>query len=339
VEAVTHALTSLALARAAQKRLPRFGTAILVVSGVAADLDYLSYFAGPAAFLRFHRATLHSLIGSAVLVAAIATIFWLMDRRVTAKNLTLRLPFIAAVTFASLGVACHLVLDTTSGEAVQFLWPFRVSSAAWNFTTNFDLWILILLIVGLLLPGLFRMVSEEIGERKNTDGRRRGAVITFLLLIAYLGARGILHRNATDRLYSREYRGRTPVLAGAFPKSGSPFNWRGVVVTDTTIEEVGVSLAPGAEVDPDRSQTHFKPQRSAALEAGEHTATARLFLEYARFPFASIYPFENGSRFELHDLQFAADDIRAANIFVRVDFDDNLRIRHEEFLFAPLKNR
>jgi membrane-bound metal-dependent hydrolase YbcI (DUF457 family) len=339
VEPVTHALTSLALARAMQKRLPRFSTAILIVSGVASDLDYLSYFAGPGAFLRFHRAVLHSLVGSAFLVFTIAAVFCRMNRGFTAKSNLPRLSFLAAITLASLGAVGHLALDLTSGEAVQFLWPLRVSPAAWNLARNFDLWILILLVAGLLLPGFLRLVSEEIGERKETEGPRRGVAITLLLMIAYLGARGILHHNAFDRLYSREYRGRAPVLAGAFPDSGSPFKWRGVVVTDTTIEEVTVSVAPGAEFDPDRSQTHFKPQRSAALDAGEQTRTAALFLKYARFPLASVFPFENGDRFELRDLQFAADDTSPVNIFVRVDFDHNLRIEREQFLYASMKNR
>lgn len=339
MEPVTHALTSLALVRAAQTRLPRFGTVILIISGVAADLDYLSYFAGPGAFLRFHRAVLHSLLGSAVLVPIVAAVFCWADRRFPAKKSVPPLPFIAAFIFACLGAACHLLFDFSSGEGVQLFWPFRMRSSAWNLTTNFDPWILILLIAGLLLPGLFRLVSEEIGERSNTGGLRRGAVTTLFLLLAYLVARGILHHHAVDLLYSREFQGRAPVFVGAFPQPAWPFNWRGVVYTDRTIEELNFSLAPGAEFDPDRSHTRFKPQESPALDAGEQTATVRTFLEYARFPLASVYPLENGNRFELHDLQFAPDDTGLANIFVRVDFDNNLRVTREELRFASSRNR
>jgi inner membrane protein len=339
LEPVTHALTSLALARVTQKRLPRFGTAILIVSGVAADLDYFIYFAGPAAFLRFHRAVLHSLLGSAALVFLIAAGFCWVDRRSPAKKSALPLPFIAAFTFACLGASWHLMLDLSSAEGVQLLWPFRASSFAWNLTTNLDLWILILLVAGLLMPELFRLVREEIGERKNNEGVRRVASITMLLLCAYLGARGILHRRAVDLLYSREFHGRAPVFVGAFPQHGSPFNWRGIVLTDSTIEELHFSLAPGAQFDPDRSQSLFKPQASPALEAGEQTEAARIFLIYARFPLASIYPLENGSRFELRDLQFARDDTSRANIMVRVDFDDSLRIKRQDLLFATSRNR
>jgi membrane-bound metal-dependent hydrolase YbcI (DUF457 family) len=338
VEPVTHALTSLALARATRERMPRFGTAILIVSGVAPDLDYLSYFAGPGAFLCFHRAVLHSLVGSAVFVLLIALVFCWMDRRCAAKKPPLRLAFTGAITFACLGAGSHLLLDLTSGEAVQWAWPFRVTSAAWDITTNFDVWILILLVAGLLMPGLFRLVSEEIGERKSTGGLGRGAVITLLLLVTYLGARGILHRSAVDLLSSREYRGRSPVAAGALPEPGSPFQWRGVVFTDTTVEEVNLSLLPGAEFDPDRSQTHFKPQPSSTLDAGEQSATARTFLKYARYPLASVYRLENDIRFELRDLQFARDEMSPANILALVDFDNNLRIKREEFFYPTSRS-
>ncbi|HYL68480.1 MAG TPA: metal-dependent hydrolase [Candidatus Limnocylindria bacterium] len=339
MEPVTHALTSLALARATQKRLPRFGTVILLVSGLAADLDYVSYFAGPGSFLRFHRAALHSLPGFAVLVTVITGIFCWMDRRFSAKKPAPPSPFIVAFMFACMGAGWHLMLDVSSVEGVQLLWPFRMNSFAWNLTTNFDLWILALLIAGLLLPALFRLVSEEIGDRGDTDGLRRGASVAVLLLCAYLGARGILHRRAVDLLHAREFHGRAPVFVGAFPRPGSPFNWRGVVYTDNTIEELNFSLAPGAQFDPDRGQTHFKPEDSPVLDAGERTATARTFLNYAWFPLASVYPLENGSRFELRDLQFAHDDTSPANIIVRVDFGDGLQIKREEFLFASSRRR
>lgn len=339
MEPITHALTSLALARATQKQLPRFGAAILIVSGVAADLDYLSYFGGAEAFLRFHRTLLHSLPGSLALVCVITGIFFWADRRRLPKINVLPLGFAPALSVACLGVACHLALDFASGEGVQLLWPFRVRSVAWNFATNIDPWILILLIAGLLLPGLFHMVSEEIGEPKTANGGRRAAVITLLILLAYLGVRGTMHHRAVNLLLSREYHERTPVLAGAFPQPMSPLDWRGVAVTYSTVEQVSVSLAPGIEFDPSRSLTHFKPQESPVLDAGESASAVKKFLGHARFPLASVYPLEDGSRLELHDLQFAPDDTSLANIFVRVDFDTSLRIKRQEFLFSSSRSR
>lgn len=338
MEPVTHALSSLALARAVEHRLPRFGAAMILVSGVVADLDYLSYFEGAGAFLKFHRAVLHSLLGSAVLILGVAAVFLWLDRKVPAKKSHLPLRIVAAIRFCCLGVAWHLVLDFCSGEPVQLFWPFRVSSSAWNFAADFDLWILMLLLAGLLLPLLFRLVNEEVAGHKMTGGRR-GGLVTLGLLLAYVGARGVLHRHAEDLLRSREYHGRAPVFVGAFPKSTSPFEWRGVVFTDDSIEELELSVAPGGEFDPDRSLSHIKPEDSPALDAGEATPIAKQFLEYARFPLASVSPLENGSRFELRDLQFAREDTSPANIFVRVDFDTNLQIKRAECRYAWSRRR
>lgn len=339
MEPVTHALTSLALARATRTRLPRFGTAILIVSGTASDLDCLSYFNGPGAFLRFHRVVLHSLLGSAVLISVVAALAWWLTHEFPPKKSDSPLSFTAAARFAVLGVLGHLLLDFSSGEGVQFLWPFHRGYFSWNLTTNFDPWILLLFVAGLLLPALFRLVSEEIGGGRSSEGLRRGASIAIFLLLVYLGSRAFLHGRAVDLLYSREYRGRAPIFAGAFPNPSSPFNWRGVVFSDSTIEELNFSLAPGANFDPDRSESLFKPQNSPALELGEQTPTAKAFLNYARFPLASVYPLENGTRFELRDLQFAPEDTSPENILARVDFDETLRIKREEFVFASSRKR
>src|ERR1700747_2252845 len=100
--------------------------AILVSSGMAADLDYLSYFGGAGAFLKFHRAFLHSLSGTALLVLSLAGAFCWGGLKFPAKKPSLPVPFNAALAFCCLGASWHLVLDFSSGDAVQLLWPFRV---------------------------------------------------------------------------------------------------------------------------------------------------------------------------------------------------------------------
>lgn len=339
MEPFTHAFTSLALARAGQRRLPRFGAAMLVVSGLAPDLDYASYFGGAGAFLRFHRTALHSLVGAAVMAGAIAAAFYALDKRLpaakTAQARTLPpLAFGAALAVCGVGAAGHLLLDVASGVGVQLLWPFRARWFGWDLTTDLDLWTLLLLVAGFLLPLLFRLVSEEVGERKKEPGGRRAAVVTLLLLAAYLSGRAYLHNQAIDLLLSREYHGRVPLSAGAFPAASAPFDWRGVVVTDNTIEDVDVSLGPNAAFDPDRSLTHYKPEDSPALDAGEKTPAVEAFLRYARFPLANVEHVENGYRFEVRDLRFASGDTEPANVFVRVDLDSGLQIKRDEFRFA-----
>jgi len=343
VEPFTHALTSLALARAGQRRLPRFGTAMLVVSGVAPDLDYASYLGGAHAFMRFHRTALHSVAGSALMACAIAGAFCVLDERLP-QNKTPRakafapLAFGSALAVCAIGAASHILLDLASGVGVQLLWPFRTHWSAGNLTDDFDLWILLVLVAGLLLPLLFHLISEEVGERKKAPAGGRSAIVTLFLVIAYLGARADLHSQAIDLLLSREYHGRIPLAAGAFPEASAPFHWRGLVVTDDTIEVVDVPLGSPDEFSPDRSLTHYKPEDSPVLDIAEKTAAAARFLKYAQFPLAGVQRLEAGYRVEVHDARFESGDTEPANIFVRVDLDSELQVRREAYLFASSPN-
>jgi len=315
----------------------------MLVSGLAPDLDYASYFGGPAAFLKFHRTLFHSLTGAAVLSCVVAGAFCLIDRKVPPKkNIQRKTPeplsFGRALVPSAIGGAGHIVLDVASGVGVQLLWPFRTHWSSWPLTTNLDLWILILLIAGLLLPLLFRLVNEEVGERRKAGGVSRAAIFTLFLVAAYLGVRAEMHSRAIDLLLAREYHGRVALSAGAFPQSSTPFDWRGVVVTDGTIEEADVPLGPGEEFDPNRSLTHYKPEDSPALDAAQETADVKTFLKYAEFPMASVQRIEDGYRVEVHDLRFASDDLAPSNVFVRVDFDSGVRMRNQAILFAASPN-
>jgi membrane-bound metal-dependent hydrolase YbcI (DUF457 family) len=337
MEIVTHALTSLALARAARTRLPRYGTAMLMVGGVAPDLDSAAYFAGPVPYLKFHRAVLHSVAGGLVLCCCIAAAFYFWDRRRAARDSSAesqRLGFFAALVVCLVGAGAHVLLDLASGIGVRLWWPFRGGWVAWDLLANFDVFILALLVVGLLLPHFLRMVSEEIGEERHGVAGGVGAAITLLLLAGYVGGRGFLHARAVDLLLSRDYHGEPPQRAGAFASASTPFEWRGVVATASTVEELQLSMLPGPPFDPDQAVAHYKPQDSGAITAAQNTDDGKLFLSYARFPLAALEPRDDGFEVELRDLQFPADEHSADNVMVDVRVDGNSRVREESLRYA-----
>jgi membrane-bound metal-dependent hydrolase YbcI (DUF457 family) len=315
---------------------------MMVVSGLAPDLDYASYFGGAGEFMRFHRTAFHSVAGLAVMACAIAGAFCALDRRMPPKKSSTKTsaPLAVGAAFAVcvIGAAGHVLLDLASGEGVQLLWPFRAQWSAWNLINDLDLWTLLLLVVGLLVPLLFALVNEEVGVRRKGPGGSRAAIATLALFAAYLGLRANLHSRAIDLVLSREYHGRIALSAAAFPASSALFSWRGIAETDNTMEEVDVPLGPGDEFDSDHSVSLFKPKDSPALAAGERSAVARKFLLYAKVPFAGVQPLEAGYRVEVRDLRFADDDDEPANVFVRVDFNSSMQITHEGFFFASSPN-
>jgi membrane-bound metal-dependent hydrolase YbcI (DUF457 family) len=347
MEPITHALVSFSIARAGQRRLPRFGTTMLVATGVVPDLDYASYFAGPAIFMRMHRSAMHSLAGGALTACLLAGLFCAIDKKISAKrpassaeppdNFARKtfapLAFRAAVAVCAIGILAHVLLDLVSGVGVQLLWPVHTRWFGVPLAPQFDLWILLLLIAGTLLPPFFKLVNEEVGDHQKSSGRV-GAGITLVLLAAYFCARADFHSQAVGMLLGREYRGEIALAAGAFPASSNPLEWRGLAVTDNTIEEAEVSAGANAGFDTERTLTYYKPGESPALDAAEKTEAAGRFLQYAKFPLATVARREAGYRVEIRDLRFPAGDFGADNIVVRVDLDSDTRVREQELRFA-----
>lgn len=315
---------------------------MLVVSGVVADLDYLSYFGGASAFLRFHRTVLHSVFGSTVAACVIAAFFCRLDRnRRTNDSASTRpaLRFAPALAVCVVGIATHALLDLASGIGVRLFWPFREEWIAGDLLSNLDLWILVILLLGIALPELFRLVGEEIGERRKNTRGSGAAIIALLCLLLYIGARAELHSRAIDLLNAREYHGQAPLNVGAFPTAYSPFRWRAVISTDNAINDAEISLAPGARFDPDRTVAHYKPQDSAALDAAQKTEAAQRFLAYARFPLATSEPSDSGDKITILDMRFAPNDASPDNIVAEIILDPNGKVVSQEVLYASSSNR
>jgi membrane-bound metal-dependent hydrolase YbcI (DUF457 family) len=325
MEPVTHALASLALGRAGLGRVTRWATPMLVAAGLAADLDWLSYFGGPRAFLAAHRTASHSLVGTAAIAAATAAFFcWLEPRFVSSRSSSApplaashapRLRFWPALAICGAGALFHLLLDLTNSYGVNLLWPFSGTWYAWDIADSIDPWILFLLIAAVFLPLLFGLVTQEItgrAKRHTGGGGAPVALVMLLLVFLYLGGRAALHDRALALLDSSVYRGERPLRSAAFP-GWSPFGWSGLVETADAIEQVPVPLypanAPGNAFDPESARHFFKPAESAALESARGSASARQFLSFARFPFATQEETSSGVRaevrVEIRDLRFA----------------------------------
>lgn len=334
MEPVTHALASLALGRVGLNQTTRLATAMLLAAGLAADLDWVSGAGGARAFLHGHRTVTHSLVGTAAMVFALAGSFWWLGR----KHPTAPVRFARALMVCAVGAGFHLLMDLANSYGVELLWPFREKRYARDLVDPIDPWILAVLLVGLLLPGLFRLVSEEIGARPKQRSGQRGAIVALSLLALYFGGRWAVHDRAVEVLRSRLYHGQTPQAVGAFPKSASPLNWFGVVETETALLEFEVSLAPGSN-GPDPRHTHFKPEASPALEAARTSGTAQEFLKFARFPKASVEKTTDGYRVELRDLRFAASLPGSPRLVALIELNSQAQVINEELCFTTVHRR
>jgi inner membrane protein len=299
MEPVTHALASLALGRTGLSRMTRRAAPMLLVSGLAADLDWVSYAWGAPGFLAWHRTASHSLLGGAVIAVAAAAGFSFWGRR---QRVTLPMRFGPALVVCAAGAVLHLLLDLGNSEGVKLLWPFSARWFAWDLTETVDPGLLLILLAGILLPALTSLISEEIGGRAERRPGQRGAIIALSLAALYMGGRALLHQRADALLSAHIYRGEEPIRTGAFP-TFSPLLWRGVVETEGALHQVEVPVSPGARFDPRTARSQFKPEESPALARAVSSDAMRAFLTYARFPLARVEPAGDGWEVRIRDLR------------------------------------
>ena len=340
MEPVTQVLASIALSRAGLNKLTPHATPILIAAALAPDLDLLTVAGSAGAYLRFHRTLLHSLVGGfavALALAAIATsILNLRKSKEQSPQKSFLVAFSRILVLTICGVALHELLDLCDASGARLLWPFRAGWQAWYLGPDLDPLILILLTAAIALPALFKLVGEEIGERrKKNPVPRRWALAAFVIIGLYLGFRATMHSQAIDLLESAIYRGEVPLAVGAYPDSISPLDWRGVAATDNTLQEIQLHIESGEKFDADRAITHYKPAKPEVLAAAEHAAAIREFVAYARFPIASVQSTDAGGwHVELRDLRIPANSTSWENIIAAVDLSATMQIQKEEIRFA-----
>jgi membrane-bound metal-dependent hydrolase YbcI (DUF457 family) len=325
MDALTHGLASYAITRAAFPRATRITVLATILAGAAADLDQLSAYASPSAFLGWHRTAAHSVLGTLVVVAAFVTAVSLITRGKPNAD-SVRTVLLALLAACSL----HLAMDLTQNESVQLFWPFHAQRYSADWVAHFDLWILLILLAGALLPQLLALVTEEIGAKSKSPRGRIGAIIVLLAVGIYVGGRAILHGNAVAMMEARTYRGDLPRRVAAFAESDSPFHWRGIVETERAFHDLDLNLAPGSSFNPNAAVVYYKPESSAPLDAARTTESVRRFLATARFPKATVEKTNTGYRVQIRDLAEQREARSRLRIIAIVETDPNAKVVSEE---------
>jgi inner membrane protein len=327
---LTHTLTAVAISQTGLNGKTRFATVTLILAANAPDIDVLAGFKGSIAYLHYHRGIAHSFVG----ITALAIIIWgfmcWMGRRFPVKQgVPLNPRWLLLAAF--LGTGSHLLLDFTNAYGVRPFLPFSGRWYAWDTMFILDPLLLALLILGLGVPWLLRLVSEEVGARR---GRLfYGAVFCLGAMVALWGVRDFAHRRALSILDGRTYSGEVPLRFSALPVVANPFTWMGVVETESSFQVVSVNALDANRL-PEEMGTFAKPQPSPALTAALKTPSARVFLDFARYPWAEVDVSEEGYRVSLCDLRFYNESTQSRGFTLEVELDKNLQSRLEKFYFA-----
>jgi inner membrane protein len=333
---ITHTLTGLALANAGLNRKTRFATAALLIGSNLPDMDVVWSMGSGAKYLEYHRGITHSILGAAVLAVLLFAILYFIGKRASPPKKS-RPPFDARwmILVCLIGLEFHVLMDFTNAYGTRLFLPFNSHWYAWDIMFIFDPLLLAILIGGFAVPGLFRLISEEVGARK--PGFRRGTIVSLVLMVMLWGLRDVAHRRVVEQLDAHTYGEENPIQVGAFPSPANPFEWTGVVETNSAFRIIQASALDG-DVDVEHAKVLFKPESSPALEAAEKTRTAQIFLDFARFPWANVQETNDGYEVSIRDLRFYSPRERRAGFVTEVILDKDLKVLSATFGFAAKSN-
>ncbi len=279
-------------------RAPWRSALAIIAAGTIADLDRFTAALGPAEYLHLHRTATHSILFVAVLAILAATFKRTVRRKESSVN-WIGLSWTSVSAAASL----HIVMDLLQSDPVTPLWPFSTRQVSLDVASTIDPWLLIFLIATIAFPELLRLVSDEIGARNKRPRGRTGAIIGLSFALIYLGSRALFHSNVVASLEARTIAGESPRRIAAFPDSASPFLWHSIVETESALHLATLRSMGGEVTYATGVTTLRKPDPSPILSAAQASPAAVTFLQFARFPKATVLKETEGYSVEIQDLK------------------------------------
>ena len=306
-------------------------TLTLVLASETPDLDIVTLFGGSVSYLQHHRGITHTLLGAPFVAAGTLGLVYGVYRLLLSRGRKPAMPpnWRLLYLYALFAVLIHVFLDFTNSYGVRPLAPFNPRWYSWDIVFILDPIILAVLLLALVTPALFGLISEEIGGRKYPRGR--GAAIFALICFAVLiYLHDFEHRRAVNLLKSVTYGDQDPRRVSAYPSALNPFVWYGVVETRDFLESTVVNPRAG-QIDPEGTSTlRHKPEETPATLAAEKSRLGQVYLDWAQYPVveADQLPAEEGYKVEFVDLRFAnlSSDRQPPPLTGYVILDPKLRV-------------
>jgi inner membrane protein len=215
--------------------------------------------------------------------------------------------------FCVVALLSHLLLDYTNNYGLRPFYPFNPHWYAASIVFIFDPLIFALLLMGLIVPSIFRLVSAEVGARRQPftgSGWPRAALF---LIVVFWGVRWFEHDRAMQLAMAQSLEAPPPTESAqqatvadsasqqnaqqlpkylsveralANPDPLSIFRW--YTVTDfgpvyqlerVDTRERSIEATEG---------TFSKPERSPAMIAAEASSLGRAYLDWSPMPLLSV---------------------------------------------------
>jgi inner membrane protein len=331
MEPVTHVLTGACLARAGLNRRAAYATFAMAVAAELPDSDSLWAFRGPVEAFQHHRGITHTFLGVPFEAAFVVLLVYAVHRWRTGRyakrvktapvgdHIPVERPLTAAPVrwgllygFCVVALLSHLLLDYTNNYGLRPFYPFNPHWYAASIVFIFDPLIFALLLMGLIVPPVFRMVSAEVGTRRQPFTGTGWPRAALLLIVVLWGVRWIEHdralqlamaqsleappppestaQNATPDAGSQQQKQPLPTYLSARRALASPdplsiFRW--YTVTDFGPVYQMERVDTREQTIEATEGTYNKPDRSAAIIAAEGSRLGRAYLDWSPMPILS----------------------------------------------------
>jgi inner membrane protein len=289
MEPITHLMTGVCLARAGFNRKAAYAAVAMTLAAEAPDLDVLWSIHGPIAAFQHHRGWTHTFLGLPFEAAIVVGSIWLFHRWRT-RQATSSKPPKAPVRwgllygFSLIALLSHLLLDWTNNYGLRPFFPFNPHWYAGSFVFIFEPILFLILLIALIAPSLFGLISSEVGARKPAFRGRGWAIAALLGMVALWTIRFIEYQKAIQLAQAADYKGAPVLRVTADPYPINPFNWQTVVETPQFYQVSTVNTLNSAIANSDRPDTIYKPPTTLATLVAKRSWLGEVYLDWSQYP-------------------------------------------------------
>jgi inner membrane protein len=321
MDPITHLMTGAVLARSGFNRKAAYATLAMTLAAEAPDLDTLWSIRGPIASFQHHRGWTHTLLGlpleAAVVVGAVYLFHrWRLKRNKPAKQAA---PVCWGLLygFALIALLSHLLLDWTNNYGLRPFFPFNPHWYAGSLVFIFEPVMFAILLIALVAPALFGLISSEVGARKPVFRGRGWAIAALVAIVALWGWRAVEQQQAIQLTLNSQDFGLDPgsvqilhVYAEPYPTN--PFRWQVIVDTPDFYQLGSVDTFTNTVATNSHSDIFYKPAETAATLAAKQSWLGHVYLNWSALPLVTqsdADPITGAVTVTFRDLRFMYDTL------------------------------
>jgi inner membrane protein len=176
------------------------------------------------------------------------------------------------------------LLDWTNNYGIRPFFPFNPHWYAGSLVFIFEPVLFLILLIALVAPSLFGLISSEVGARRPAFRGRSWAIAALLVMAALWIFRFVEHGKALQLAESGDYKGASVVRVAADPYPIDPFKWQIVVETPQFYQISTANTLNGTISTSDRTEVIYKPPTTLATLVAKRSWLGEVYLDWSQYP-------------------------------------------------------